>query len=134
MLYASNSVLDMINEDNIEKKLNQSVLEYNKKSKSYIIDEDTENGHQKVKIDNIFLPQNKKISDILGFIATLKLKRNPVDEEMFVRKYLHKETSNFPNKIGVFKDAFLKDIESYMQKKKINLVISKQPDENNNNK
>ena len=55
MLYASNSVLDMINEDNIEKKLNQSVLEYNKKSKSYIIDEDTENGHQKVKIDNIFL-------------------------------------------------------------------------------
>ena len=123
MLYASNSVLDMINENNIEKKLNQSVLEYNKKSKSYIIDEDTENGHQKVKIDNIFLPQNKKISDILGFIATLKLKRNPVDEEMFVRKYLHKETSNFPNKIGVLKDAFLKDIESYMQKKKINLVL-----------
>ena len=132
MLYASNSVLDMINEDNIEKKLNQSVLEYNKKSKSYIMDEDNE--HPKVKIENIFAPQNKKISDILGFIATLKLKRNPVDEEMFVRKYLHKETSNFPNKIGVLKDAFLKDIESYMQKKKINLVISKQPDENNNNK
>lgn len=132
MLYASNSVLDMINEDNIEKKLNQSVLEYNKKSKSYIMDEDNE--HPKVKIDNIFAPQNKKISDILGFIATLKLKRNPVDEEMFVRKYLHKETSNFPNKIGVLKDAFLKDIESYMQKKKINLVISKQPDEDNNNK
>lgn len=132
MLYASNSVLDMINEDNIEKKLNQSVLEYNKKSKSYIMDEDNE--HPKVKIENIFAPQNKKISDILGFIATLKLKRNPVDEEMFVRKYLHKETSNFPNKIGVLKDAFLKDIESYMQKKKINLVISKQPDEDNNNK
>ena len=132
MLYASNSVLDMINEDNIQKKLNQSVLEYNKKSKSYIMDEDNE--HPKVKIENIFAPQNKKISDILGFIATLKLKRNPVDEEMFVRKYLHKETSNFPNKIGVLKDAFLKDIESYMQKKKINLVISKQPDENNNNK
>ena len=132
MLYASNSVLDMINEDNIEKKLNQSVLEYNKKSKSYIMDE--ENEHPKVKIENIFAPQNKKISDILGFIATLKLKRNPVDEEMFVRKYLHKETSNFPNKIGVLKDAFLKDIESYMQKKKINLVISKQPDEDNNNK
>ena len=132
MLYASNSVLDMINEDNIEKKLNQSVLEYNKKSKSYIMDEDNE--HPKVKIENIFAPQNKKISDILGFIATLKLKRNPVDEEMFVRKYLHKETSNFPNKIGVLKDAFLKDIESYMQKKKINLVISKQPDEDHNNK
>lgn len=132
MLYASNSVLDMINEDNIEKKLNQSVLEYNKKSKSYIMEEDNE--HPKVKIENIFAPQNKKISDILGFIATLKLKRNPVDEEMFVRKYLHKETSNFPNKIGVLKDAFLKDIESYMQKKKINLVISKQPDEDNNNK
>lgn len=132
MLYASNSVLDMINEDNIQKKLNQSVLEYNKKSKSYIMDEDNE--HSKVKIENIFAPQNKKISDILGFIATLKLKRNPVDEEMFVRKYLHKETSNFPNKIGVLKDAFLKDIESYMQKKKINLVISKQPDEDNNNK
>lgn len=132
MLYASNSVLDMINEDNIQKKLNQSVLEYNKKSKSYIMDEDNE--HPKVKIENIFAPQNKKISDILGFIATLKLKRNPVDEEMFVRKYLHKETSNFPNKIGVLKDAFLKDIESYMQKKKINLVISKQPDEDNNNK
>lgn len=125
MLYASNSLLDMINEDNIHKKLNLSIIEYNKKCKSFIEDNQKDTEEQKIKIDNFFIPQNKKITDIFGCLATLRLRKNPVDEELYMRRYLHKETNNFPKKIAAIKDSFLKELENNMQKKKINLLIAK---------
>ena len=125
MLYASNSLLDMINEDNIHKKLNLSIIEYNKKCKSFIEDNQKDTEEQKIKIDNFFIPQNKKITDIFGCLATLRLRKNPVDEELYMRRYLHKETNNLPKKIAAIKDSFLKELENNMQKKKINLLIAK---------
>ena len=125
MLYASNSLLDMINEDNIHKKLNLSIIEYNKKCKSFLEDNQKDTEEQKIKIDNFFIPQNKKITDIFGCLATLRLRKNPVDEELYMRRYLHKETNNFPKKIAAITDSFLKELENNMQKKKINLLIAK---------
>ena len=86
MLYASNSLLDMINEDNIHKKLNLSIIEYNKKCKSFLEDNQKDTEEQKIKIDNFFIPQNKKITDIFGCLATLRLRKNPVDEELYMRR------------------------------------------------
>lgn len=125
MLYASNSLLDMINEDNIHKKLNLSIIEYNKKCKSFVEENEKDTEDQKIKLDNFFIPQNKKITDIFGCLTTLRLRKNPVDEELYMRRYLHKETSNFPKKLGAIKDSFIKELENNMQKKKINLIISK---------
>ena len=141
MLKVTNIINEMIEQENISEKLNMSVNDYttrkneNKKKKDND-DSDSDNDcvnkndsgnevkNKRIEINNFFTPQNKKINDILGVLQTYKLKKNISEEEMSLKKYLHKESTSFPNKLTNIKDTFIKDLESSLTKRKLNFKMS----------
>ena len=88
------------------------------------VDSGNEVKNKKIEVNNFFTPQNKKINDILGVLQTYKLKKNISEEEMSLKKYLHKESTSFPNKLTNIKDTFIKDLDSSLTKRKLNFKMS----------
>lgn len=139
MLKVTNIINEMIEQENISEKLNMSVNDYttrkneNKKKKDNNdsdsdsdcgVDSGNEVKNKKIEVNNFFTPQNKKINDILGVLQTYKLKKNISEEEMSLKKYLHKESTSFPNKLTNIKDMFIKDLDSSLTKRKLNFKMS----------
>jgi hypothetical protein len=140
MLKVTNIINEMIEQENISEKLNMSVNDYttrkneNKKKKDNDdsdsdsdcdgVDSGNEVKNKKIEVNNFFTPQNKKINDILGVLQTYKLKKNISEEEMSLKKYLHKESTSFPNKLTNIKDTFIKDLDSSLTKRKLNFKMS----------
>lgn len=140
MLKVTNIINEMIEQENISEKLNMSVNDYitrkneNKKKKDNDdsdsdsdcggVDSGNEVKNKRIEINNFFTPQNKKINNILGVLQTYKLKKNISEEEMSLKKYLHKESTSFPNKLTNIKDTFIKDLDSSLTKRKLNFKMS----------
>ena len=142
MLKVTNIINEMIEQENISEKLNMSVNDYitrkneNKKKKKKDnddsdsdsdcggVDSGNEVKNKRIEINNFFTPQNKKINNILGVLQTYKLKKNISEEEMSLKKYLHKESTSFPNKLTNIKDTFIKDLDSSLTKRKLNFKMS----------
>ena len=86
MLYAANILNEMIGQDNISNNLNMSVNDYSMRKKElmsryYDNDVDDEDSSSekilpKVEMSNFFIPQEKKLHDILSILQTFKLKKN----------------------------------------------------------
>ena len=143
MLRVSNIINEMIEQENISDKLNMSVHDYTARKKEIQMkklneysdsesdcdinnnnDTGTKVKDSKVEVNNFFTPQNKKINEILGLLHTYKLKKNVSEEETSLKKFLHKESTSFPNKLTNIKDTFIKDLDSSLTKRKLNLNIS----------
>ena len=140
MLKVTNIINEMIEQENISEKLNMSVNDYitrkneNKKKKDNDdsdsdsdcggVDSGNEVKNKRIEINNFFTPQNKKINNILGVLQTYKLKKNISEEEMSLKKYLHKESTSFPNKLTNIKDTFIKDLDLSLTKRKLNFKMS----------
>lgn len=136
MLYAANTLNDIIEKENISNKLNMSVNDYTLRKRELLNKYYDDNGIDdivssndkkilpKIEMNNFFIPQEKKLHDILNIIQTFKLKKNITNEDTLLKKYLQKESTSFPSKLCAIKDNFIRDIETSLSKRKLNLNIS----------
>jgi hypothetical protein len=136
MLYAANTLNDIIEKENISNKLNMSVNDYTLRKRELLNKYYDDNGIDdivssndkkilpKIEMNNFFIPQEKKLNDILSIIQTFKLKKNITNEDTLLKKYLQKESTSFPSKLCAIKDNFIRDLETSLSKRKLNLNIS----------
>ena len=135
MLYAANTLNDIIEKENISNKLNMSVNDHTLRKRELLNKYYDDNGIDdiissndkilpKIEMNNFFIPQEKKLHDILSIIQTFKLKKNITNEDTLLKKYLHKESTSFPSKLCTIKDNFIRDLDTSLSKRKLNLNIS----------
>ena len=116
IIECANSISDLIDKNNIENNINKSLSQY-------AIDNYNEFYEQKKRVEpkNFFERQNNIIFQQLSNIKTLKLDKKVLNEQKNIQKQIQNLKNQHLNKVNQITDLLKKDLNSNLEKYKINL-------------
>ena len=116
IIECANSISDLIDKNNIENNINKSLSQY-------AIDNYNEFYEKKKRVvpKNFFERQNNIIFQQLSNIKTLKLDKKVLNEQKNIQKQIQNLKNQHLNKVNQITDLLKKDLNSNLEKYKINL-------------
>ena len=116
IIECANSISDLIDKNNIENNINKSLSQY-------AIDNYNEFYEKKKRVEpkNFFERQNNIIFQQLSNIKTLKLDKKVLNEQKNIQKQIQNLKNQHLNKVNQITDLLKKDLNSNLEKYKINL-------------